>query len=136
VSGSRTATLPVLPLELVDELPLLVLLLLLQPHPATAKARAVQATAIPATKPGERLLIGEPPPPGVALTPGSFAARRAGCWFSFVRSCANHTSSRWMALTPDQPVGFGDHERERTEGLGASAELAGDDVDVARRARD
>jgi hypothetical protein len=55
--------------ELVVELPLLlpllVELLLLLPHPATAKARAAHATAIPATKPGERLIIGEPPPPGV-----------------------------------------------------------------------
>src|SRR3954463_10988527 len=85
VSGSRTATLPALLLLAVLELPLDVLLLLSLPQPATAKARTARAAAIPTVKPGERLIIGEPPPPGADLGPGSFSARRAGCWYCFVR---------------------------------------------------
>src|SRR4051795_7570445 len=56
VSGSRTATLPAL-LLLVELLVLLLLLLdllsLLLPQPATAKAMAARAAAIPTVKPGE-----------------------------------------------------------------------------------
>src|SRR3954447_10350963 len=71
VSGRSTATLPALlpPLELLLLLVLEDLLSLLLPQPATAKARTARAAAIPATKPGERLIIGEPPPPGATLAP-------------------------------------------------------------------
>src|SRR4051794_7052732 len=87
VSGRSTAIEP-LPLVLLDGVLLAELLLddLLElPQPATAKARAATAAAIPTVKPGVRLIIGEPPPPGAVLGPGSFAARRAGCWHCFVR---------------------------------------------------
>src|SRR4051794_36946829 len=85
VSGSSTATLPAL-LAVVDEPPLLLVLSLLSlPHPATAKARAAHATAIPATKPGERLIIRGTSSSGRTPTPGSFSARRAGCWCWLVR---------------------------------------------------
>src|SRR4051794_22890027 len=140
VSGSRTATLPALlpPLELLlllDDLSLSSL-----PHPATAKARTARAAAIPATKPGERLIIGEPPPPGATLAPvrlppgGRVAGVDAGA--GPFASYADHLACGRRAIAAHEAVGFCDHERQRTEGLGASAELAWDDFHVARRARD
>src|SRR5213080_2411527 len=74
VSGRSTAMEP-LPLVLLDGVLLAELLLddLLElPQPATAKAMAASAAAIPTVKPGERLIIGEPPPPGAISAPVRF----------------------------------------------------------------
>src|SRR4029078_1251677 len=80
VSGSRTATLPAL-LAVVEEPPLrLVLSLLLLPHPATAKARAAHATAIPATKPGERLIIRGTSSSRAAATPRALSLPPRARW--------------------------------------------------------